>query len=184
MVRKVKLDLLEIDDQQQLITTDHDVLPSEPAEAAPAFASGWRRFSKHLLIGSVLFFLVSIGITIWFQFGTKPEKPNVVTASRPAHGDSRLEQFLNFAIDLKDAHDQYKVLLCDVVIELQPGAKLSREDTDIRRAIYKTLHAKSIEALTVAKGKKAIKRELETELDQTLGGKTVKQVYFTRFTLM
>ena len=36
----------------------------------------------------------------------------------------------------------------------------------------------------IVRKKKALKKELELELDRTLGGQIVKQVYFTRFTLL
>jgi flagellar basal body-associated protein FliL len=50
--------------------------------------------------------------------------------------------------------------------------------------ICKTLKARTIEGLTAATAKKVLKKELGAELDKALGGKIIKEVYFTRFTLM
>ena len=184
MAKKVKLDILEIEPQQVTqaeIVTDHE---PQVNETDPSPTGLWRRFSKIILIGSFLFLIVSIGITVWYQLGKKTDKPEVVAPSRAVVHSENLLHFQNFAVDFRDDHGSYKVLLCDVVVELNAGAKLSRDTIDIRKAIYKTLHAMSIENLTAARGKKAIKKDLEMELDQIMGGKIVKQVYFTRFTLM
>jgi len=183
MVRKVKLDLLEIDPHELNrgeISTDHEVTSEE---GRPSGLRG--RFGKLAVIGSLLFLVFSIGLTVWYQTAKiKPEtRESAVSASSLAVGDG-LEHFHNFAIDLKDEQGNYKVLLCDVALELNKGAKLSQEPANIRKVIYKTLQAKTIESLTAGKGKKALKKELESELDKTLGGQAVKQVFFTRFTLL
>ncbi len=182
MVRKVKLDLLEIDPQelkQAEIGTDH-----EPMSGGSRPVGFWGRFGKIAVTGSLLFLIFSIGLTVWYH-SAKKTAPRVSDTPAPAvFARDDLEHFSNFAIDYKDAQGNYKVLLCDVALELAPGAKLIQETTDTRKVIYKTLQAKTIENITVAKGKKALKKELETELDKSMGGKVVKQVYFTRFTLM
>ncbi len=182
MVRKVKLDLLEIDPQELTrgeIGTDHEPVSEE---ARPVGI--WARFGKIAVAGSLLFLIFSIGLTVWYH-SAKKIKPRVSESPAPAaFARDTLEHFGNFAIDYKDAQGNYKVLLCDVALELNPGAKLVQETADTRKVIYRTLQAKTIETITVAKGKKALKKELEAELDKSMGGKVVKQVYFTRFTLM
>ena len=183
MVRKVKLDLLEVDPQALKsgdITTDHEATSEEGRPRGLR-----RRFGRWAIIGSLIFLVFSIGLTVWYQTAkTKPQgAESTMPAPNLATGDA-LEHFHNFAIDFKDGQGNYKVLLCDVALELNKGVKLSREPADIRKVIYKTLQAKTIESLTAGKGKKALKKELESELDRILGGQAVKQVYFTRFTLL
>ena len=189
MVRKVKLDLLEIEPdilETAQIATGHEEAPVDTGSETGG-KSGWR-FNKIFLIGSVLLLILSVGVTLWYQLVWKPEpepeRPRTTeSASRPASAGS-LEHFRNFAVDFRDAQGQYKVLLCDVAVELTPGGKLTLETAEIRKVIYRTLHAKSIQDLTVARGKKAIKKDLEAELNQATGTKSIKQVFFTRFTLM
>ena len=138
---------------------------------------------KWLIIVASFFFLCSVGLTVWFQFGTKAKTEKPETAKGPVQGEG-LEHYLNFAIDFRDAQGNYKVLLCDVALELNQGAKITRETADIRKTIYKSLKSKNIGDLIVARGKKALKKEIETELGKIIGTSVVKQVYFTRFTLM
>ena len=186
MVRKVKLDILEIDPRQLLeaeIGMDQEAAPDE----AESGAGRGGRFGKILIAGSVLFLLVSVGITAWYQSEKKPDARATQT-TRPSQAASGLaaaaglEHFNNFAVDYRDDRGNYKVLRCDIALELTQSAKL--EDVAIRKVIYRTLQAKTIESLTVAKGKKALKEELKAELDQAIGPRAVKQVYFTRFTLL
>jgi len=86
-------------------------------------------------------------------------------------------------VDLKDEHGNYKVLVCDIALETSANAEISNGDV-VRNVIYKTLKAKTIAGLTAATAKKVLKKELGAELDKALGGKIIKEVYFTRFTLM
>ncbi len=188
MVRRVKLDLLEIEPEglaQAPISTE---MKGQPAAAAETSEEGPRRVwpTKLLLIGSGLFLLLSIGATLWFQFGGHEQAPvaqNTPIPSAAAHAVT-LTNFQNFAVDFKDAQGQYKVLLCDVAVETNPGVELPLDAPEMRKVIYRTLHTKNIQDLTVPKGKKAIKKDVEAALNQAIGGASVKQVYFTRFTLM
>ena len=181
MVRKVKLDILEIDLQEMTSAGLADEQPADAGgEGAPS--RGWGRYSKYLVAGSALFLVISIGVTIWYQVGTKPAR-EVAPPKEVAVSDG-LRHFHNFAVDYRDGGGNYRVLLCDVALELNEGTTIPGEETDVRKVIYRTLKGKSIESLTVARGKKALKKELESELGKTVGANTIKQVYFTRFTLM
>jgi flagellar basal body-associated protein FliL len=181
MVRRVKLDLLEIDPQEITtaeITTDHE--PQIEGELS-ASVSRWGRYGRILIIGSGLFLIFSVCITIWFQLEKKPETKKALSPVNFV-GDG-LQHYNNFAVDLKDEHGNYKVLVCDIALETSANAEISRGDV-VRNVIYKTLKAKTIEGLTAATAKKVLKKELGAELDKALGGKIIKEVYFTRFTLM
>ncbi len=181
MVRKVKLDILEIDLQEMRSADLADERPAgSDSEGTPG--RGWGRYGKYLVAGSALFLALSVGITFWYQAGTKPAR-ETAPPKEVAVSDG-LRHFQNFAVDFRDGGGNYRVLLCDVALELNDGMNIPGEETDVRKVIYRTLKGKSIESLTVAKGKKALKKELESELGKAVGANTVKQVYFTRFTLM
>lgn len=184
MVRKVKLDILEIDPQVQEAEIAMDQEDAAPEETPSRDGRG--RLGKILVTCSVLFLLVSIGITVWFQSEKKPDTPTTVPSqavSAPAAA-AAFAHFNDFAVDYRDVHGNYRVLRCDIALELVPGSKAPLENVVIRRVIYRTLQAKSLQSLTVAKGKKALKKDLKTELDKAIGAEAVQQVYFTRFTLL
>jgi flagellar FliL protein len=67
---------------------------------------------------------------------------------------------------------------------LNQAASVASSRTDIRRAIYRTLKAKSPSQLTAPKSKKLLKKEIEEKLEEIMGGKLVKHVYFTKFILL
>ncbi|MFB3925556.1 MAG: flagellar basal body-associated protein FliL [Syntrophales bacterium] len=181
MVRKVNLDILEVDLQQTGAEAPREEPVPEVRETAPP--QKWGRLGKALVISSSLFLLLSIGLTVWFQVHKKPGVQESEMQKSAILSDG-LEYMERFAIDLKDDRGNFKVLLCDIALELNQGASITKEKTDIRRTIYRTLKSKNIDKLILPKAKKGLKKEIESELEKVLGGKIVKQVYFTRFTVL
>jgi flagellar basal body-associated protein FliL len=115
--------------------------------------------------------------------------------------EERFEYFNDFIVQLKDDRKKDRVLICDVVIELNRGMKLPQERIELRKIIYNTLKeplkipppASQARALR-ARGdfhpsdlyeiRKSLKEKINISLNNFMGDEIIKKVYFTKFLLL
>ena len=106
-------------------------------------------------------------------------------------GQRSFEYFNDFIVHIKiplnpplikgvrgDFH--HRILLCDVVIELNRGAKLPKDRAELRRIIYKTLK----ELLDLYGNRRKLKKEIKIRSNNFMDDEIIKSVYFTRFVLL
>lgn len=101
----------------------------------------------------------------------------------PAGSASQAERyayFNNFMIFQTDAHARNRVLVCDVVIELNPGARLSKDNIELRKSIYNILNSR----LNLTELRKQSKNKIKTVLNNFMGAEIIKDVYFTKIVLL
>ena len=94
-----------------------------------------------------------------------------------------VETLDNFIIDLKDEQGNYRVLVCDITLVMNPDKSVSGNKLDARKKTYDALRNKGKYALVSSKSYSIIRKELRDELDRLLGG-GIKEVYFTKFVLL
>ena len=171
MATKVELDLLELDDLE------------DAAEEGAAAEPKKRRISLKWISISVFLLLSVTGTSVWIYLkiqnaGVSKEKVSVVLEA------ANIERFDDFVISMKDDHGNYRVLICDIALELSKDAKISESRVNIRRTIYKAAKKKRIDQVMTHNFRKTLKKAIKFELNNYLGEKIIKQVYFTRFVLM
>ncbi|MCD6152349.1 MAG: flagellar basal body-associated FliL family protein [Syntrophobacterales bacterium] len=94
--------------------------------------------------------------------------------------EERFEYFNNFIVHLKGSSMKDRLLICDVVIELNQGMKLPEEKVELRKIIYKTL--KELSGPPEIRGE--LKRAIRIRLNNFMDDEILKGVYFTRFILL
>jgi hypothetical protein len=82
--------------------------------------------------------------------------------------------------DERDAGGKDRILVCDVVIELNRGMKLPQERIELRKIIYNTLK----EPLDLHEIKRSLKEEIKSRLNNFMDDEIIKNVYFTKFILL
>ena len=97
--------------------------------------------------------------------------------------NKRFEYFNDFIIHVKEGIHKDRVLLCDVVLELDEGAQLTVDRIMLRKVIYKTSRS-VLDAQATPEARKTLKRHLRTSLVECLGGSVVRGVFFTRFVML
>lgn len=111
--------------------------------------------------------------------------------NRQPFEEKRFEQFDDFIVYLKGARKPVfrnehgtgrkdRILLCNVVVELNQGMELSKERVELRKIIYKTVKELSGSPKIKRKLKEAIKIRLNNFMDAEI----IKQVYFIKFVLL
>ena len=105
--------------------------------------------------------------------------------------EERFEYFNDFIVHLKDgrkpgcrdkhgAGGKDRILVCDVVIELNRGMKLPQERIELRKIIYNTLK----ELSDLYEIRRSLKEKIKIDLDNFMNNEIVKGVYFTKFILL
>ncbi len=94
--------------------------------------------------------------------------------------EERFEYFNDFIVHLKDDRRKDRVLICDVVIELNRGMKMPQKKIELRKIIYNTLKKLS----GVSEIKWGLKKEIKSSLNNFMDDEIIKNVYFTRFVLL
>ncbi|MEA3416833.1 MAG: flagellar basal body-associated FliL family protein [Thermodesulfobacteriota bacterium] len=105
--------------------------------------------------------------------------------------EERFQYFNDFIVYLKDGckpvcRDEHgtgrkdRILVCDVVIELNRGMKLPQERIELRKIIYNTLK----EPLDLHEIKKSLKEKIKSRLNNFMDDEIIKNVYFTKFILL
>jgi flagellar basal body-associated protein FliL len=180
MVRKVELDLLE--------ETDINIPEALSDENQPAKKGRVEGFlagiSRKKIIGAAILFAVSgiVGVSL-LMFSAEEKSPiDFGTSLIEAKVIRNIENLDSFVIDLSDENGQYRVLVCDIAVEMNVDKKISDNKAEVRKKTYNALKSKRNYVLKAA-GYNTIKKEMRNELDKILGG-GVKEVYFTKYILL
>jgi flagellar basal body-associated protein FliL len=179
MVRKVDLDLLEELDipGTESLHEDGDTTGRK---------KGWKWLTRKTLIVTAILFTFSciVGVSLMVFSARKDshidsERELVEVRSIPEN----IETLDNFIIDLRDEHGNYRVLVCDMALVMNPDKSISENKLDARKKAYDALKNKGKFALMSSKSYSIVRKELRDELDRLLGG-GIKEVYFTKFMLL
>lgn len=119
------------------------------------------------------------------ELSQKPEIKN------QKFGEKKFEYFDNFIVYLKetrepvfrDGHDigrKDKILLCNVVVELNQGMRLSKERVELRKILYEILK----ELPGLPKIRRELKKEIKIKLNNFMDAEIIKKVYFIKFVLL
>ncbi|MBW2569457.1 MAG: flagellar basal body-associated FliL family protein [Deltaproteobacteria bacterium] len=90
------------------------------------------------------------------------------------------ECFNDFIVYLKDDRGKDRVLICDVVVELNQKMELSQKKIELRKNIYNTLKKLS----GFSEIKRELKEEIKSSLNKFMDDEIIKDVYFTKFVLL
>ena len=182
MVRKVELDLLE---ESDLPGPEGPLVEEEPAKNGKRWRSPKWLTRKNIIIAALLFTFSSIvGVSLLLFTGKKDSRIDYGTELAEVRSVyDTIENLDNFAIDLRDNNGQYRVLVCDIAIVMNPDKKISGNTLEMRKKAYNTLKNKGKYILTSSKAYRTVKKEIRDELDGLLGG-GVKDIYFTKFILL
>jgi flagellar basal body-associated protein FliL len=180
MVSKVELDLLEETDTPIAGGPSDE---NEPAEKGK-FQNFFARMTRRKIVGGCILVAFSCIVVVSLLVFSGSEQSRVsldtpradVTLLRP------IENLDSFIIDLSDEHGHYKVLVCDIAIEVEPGKRMGENKAEVRKKIYNALKDKSMYILKTA-GYHTIKREMRDELNRIMGG-GIQEVYFTKFVIL
>jgi flagellar basal body-associated protein FliL len=110
----------------------------------------------------------------------------VIVDSEPAgplgavSADEGFAHFDEFIIRLTDDNSGDRILVCALSMELNPGMALPKERFDLRKIIYKTLKEHA-DFFKVGEG---IREEIRERLNDFMGKKKIKNVYFTKFIVL
>lgn len=180
MVSKVELDLLEETD------TPNAGGPTDENEAAEKgkIQDFFARMPRRKIVGGVILvaFACIVGVSLVVFSGGEQSRVSLdapradVTLLRP------IENLDSFIIDLSDEHGHYRVLVCDIAIEVEPGKKIGENKAEVRKKTYNALKSKSAYILKTA-GYHTMKKEMRDELNRILGG-GIQEVYFTKFVIL
>jgi flagellar basal body-associated protein FliL len=181
MVRKVELDLLEE-------TNIHG--PEGPLEGEAGKREKWWRLlrwliRKKFIVGSLLLaFSGIVGISLLiFPAGKDSGKNHGIEFTEVRSINDNVENLDGFFVDLKDEQGHYRVLVCDIVIMMNPDKKISGDKSELRKRAYNALKNKGTHVLTSSKAFSTIKKEIQDELNRLLGG-GIKEVYVTKFMVL
>lgn len=98
---------------------------------------------------------------------------------------SKNYQYLEkFAIDIRDENGRYRVLLCDMVLMLEPGIRIEKDIPALRGVVYHALRKRGAEIIAPRFVIRNLKEELIRQLDAYLGEKSISDIYFTRYILL
>ncbi len=181
MVRKVELDLMEVAGPAQ-----PEESPAEETVKRKRFRELWKRVAtkKIMIAAAAVIFSGIVGISLLiFSTGEKTGLENSTALPEIGVARNNIENLEGFIVDINDEHGGYRVLVCDLAVEMAPNKSLSENRLLMRKKTYEALKNKGRYILKSASGYSVIKKEMKDELDRILGG-GVKEVYFTKFVLL
>lgn len=161
-----------------------DFLP--PGGIISAVAA-WARHHRGWVCGGcgVLFLLVVAVPAVLYFKGSRSGLSRGKGAEPPAVALQSVFTFDHFTIDLQDPQGNYRLLICDVVLELnRPDSMTEERKVAIRKTIYETARRKSPDLLGSSQAYRVFKRQIGTELGNLLGPETIREVYVTKFVLL
>jgi flagellar basal body-associated protein FliL len=134
--------------------------------------------------GILLILVVAVSVGLYFK-GSRPDAAREKGADTPAAALQSVFSFDNFTIDLKDPQGKYKLLICDVVLELnRPDVMTEEKKVVIRKTIYDTARKKSPDLLSSSQAHRVFKRQISSELNSLMGHEAIRDVYVTKFVLL
>ncbi|HUT64097.1 MAG TPA: hypothetical protein VMZ04_09085 [Anaerolineae bacterium] len=99
------------------------------------------------------------------------------------HPQYKFEYFNDFIIYVCGEKGKVGVLLCDIVLEINYGMKLSDDRGDLRKLLYRTL--KSLDQENDSRNlKKQLRKNIKVAINAAMGQKVVKEVNFVKFILL
>lgn len=209
MARKRKPDILDdnpIDDAGAGLQGGDHPLPEEGAED-PARGTFWVRLRRGSLkpakifsaamdwvrhhrvqaygaCGILLVLVIAVSLGLYFR-GIRPDTAREKGSASPAVALQSVFPFENFTIDLKDPQGNYKLLICDVVLELnRPDVMTEEKKVVIRKTIYEAARNKSPDLLSSSQAHRVFKRQISSELGSLMGQEVIRDVYVTKFVLL
>lgn len=183
MAEKAELDILEIELPVPEGGQDGGVPPEGGDD------SGERRGSllRKGLLGALILILCTAGIVSWLYFGAgRDDKAGKEQAGISGASGARFVSLEHFMVNLRDGQGNYRVLVCDVVLEMNPGWETAGDRSpDLRKIIYRTVRTNVDPILQKsAKIRRQILKEIEKNVNGTLGEGAIRQVYFTKYMLL
>ncbi|HRT27713.1 MAG TPA: flagellar basal body-associated FliL family protein [Syntrophales bacterium] len=181
MVEKAELDILEIESPNEAELPGEEALPEdEPG------SGGEKKRPLRVIVLVSLALVVCAAAFAWLYFrgdlaGDRTKKtPPAVSA------EGTFVSLDNFAVNIKDDKGNYRILACDVALELNAGVDAARERIlDLRKAVYRTVRNSGSYVLQdLFKARRQLLKDIEREANGVLGEGAVKQVYFTKYTLL
>ncbi|MBN1381542.1 MAG: flagellar basal body-associated FliL family protein [Deltaproteobacteria bacterium] len=201
MVKKVKLDILDIDldDEQEassvenipLEKNDSDQQGDNQTEAGaflPKIGGAWvQKPFWGIVIGAVsLVLLAGTGLSVWLlcqddtPVAIQQTKQGVTRPSTVKKGNIAL--FEGFVIDLKDEKSNTRIVLCDVGIELKGVRDTCAIENrgDARKVIYIFLQNRKLNEILGTAERNRLKEDLKKEMNRFFGEELVNSIYFAR----
>ncbi|HOD35779.1 MAG TPA: flagellar basal body-associated FliL family protein [Syntrophales bacterium] len=158
----------------------------QPAKTVSA-AMSWVRHHRMQTCGTcgiLLFLVVAVSVGMYLK-GSRPDADPKKGAATPAMALQSVFSFENFTIDLKDPQGKYKLLICDVVLELnRPDVMTEEKKVVIRKTIYEAARKKSPDLLGSSQAHRVFKRQVSTALGSLMGQGVIRDVYVTKFVLL
>jgi len=93
------------------------------------------------------------------------------------------EYFKDFLIQVKDDTGN-GVLVCNVVLELRPGTKLTQDRFELRKIIYRTSKDLKIRFSSLLNARERLKKEIKERLNRFMGNDVIIDVYITKFIIL
>lgn len=191
MVKKVALDTLEVENLESVVP--EIPLPAEelPVEEVPGKASLRWLISKWLWIGvaGLVILIAAAGVSYWL-LGTKkivahaPAK--TATAAAPLPVPPSTAKVNDFIIIFQDSTGQYRVMTCDLTLEVSPGrdAQLQQHVGEVRKAIFDVLKQTKAASLMEPRTKVVLEEEITKALSVLVGPGTINAIYFTKYVVI
>jgi flagellar basal body-associated protein FliL len=93
------------------------------------------------------------------------------------------EYFKDFIIQVKDNTDN-GILVCNVVLELRPGTKLTQDRFELRKIIYRTSKDLKIRLSSLLNARERLKKDIKERLNRFMGDEIIIDVYITKFIIL
>lgn len=183
MTEKAELDILEVDLPGMGDGPGGDGRPEDEDRGT----AKRNHLLKRGLLAVLVLLLCGGGVASWMYFG--PDRTGDVRKTLPVPAVSPGDRWTaldHFSVNLKDGQGNYRVLVCDVVLELNRGWETARDKSlDLRKIVYKTVRTNSAPILQKSpKIRRQLLKEIEKEVNGALGEGAVKHVYFTKYILL
>ncbi|MBP9019988.1 MAG: flagellar basal body-associated FliL family protein [Syntrophobacterales bacterium] len=181
MAEKAELDILEIDLPEKEEPQGEDAPPEDES------GSGGEKKHPFRVAALVLLVLVVCAAALaWLYFGDGSVGSGAKKPPPAATSEGNFVSLEKFAVNIKDDKGNYRVLVCDVTLELNSGGDTAREKIlDLRKAVYRTIRSSGSTVLQdLLKARRQLLKDIEKEANGVLGEGAVRQVYFTKYTLL
>jgi flagellar basal body-associated protein FliL len=158
----------------------------QPGKTVSA-AMDWVRHHRRQAYGAcaiLLVLVVAVSVGLYLR-GSRPDADREKGEASPTAALQSVFPFENFTIDLKDPQGKYKLLICDVVLELnRPDVMTEEKKVIIRKTIYEAARKKSPDLLSSSQAHRVFKRQISSELNSLMGQEVIRDVYVTKFVLL
>jgi len=111
---------------------------------------------------------------------TRHELSNVQKVTLP---QTSFEYFKDFIIQVTDDMNN-GVLVCNVVLELRQGAKLTQDRFELRKIVYRTSKDLKIHFSSLLNARERLKKLIKEKLNRFMGNDVIIDVYITKFIIL